>query len=371
MKQWLRFSCFYREHCTLPFEMWQAIVSRIFENLRIRQYIVNTRIIIRYDLRSMTELSLHYDCQTSATIFLSWENAENRIHVALSPITPTQPSKPFYGTHGDLLQNCPHHPFSPENQLNDVPQWRESFRITFDKMSFPFLAQRERNHSMHLWCRSKSSEYTVQIPSQHFVTRRLAYPQGYVTRRRKNVTLKQTHTVRNEQIVTDVYNRAYNARCGTLTSELWMRVALSLSPLWLRSRDWECGEREAPSDFRGIHCHPYRRGSRMPLPATRVLCFPCRADPTTSIGAARYPRSPRVHLSSYPLSLLHPLSSHSFLNPSWRGGRHPGRSYVACTYISSLSNRETAWITYLRNAYVILLLKYLMQSEITILKKIN
>lgn len=57
-----------------------------------------------------------------------------------------------------------------------------------------------------------------------------------------------------------------------------MRVALFLSPLWLRSRNWECGEREAPSDFRGIHHHPYRRGSRMPC-----LQLACSVSPVALI----------------------------------------------------------------------------------------
>lgn len=63
-------------------------------------------------------------------------------------------------------------------------------------------------------------------------------------------------------------------------SELRVRVALSrLSGSALGT---ESGEREAPSDFRGIHRHPYRRGGRypcLPLSTTRVLAFPLPRRP--------------------------------------------------------------------------------------------
>lgn len=66
----------------------------------------------------------------------------------------------------------------------------------------------------------------------------------------------------------------------------------------------ESGEREAPSDFRGIHRHPYRRGGRYPclLLSRQPACCVSPAAPTPppsprSADAARL-SSPRLHRPS-------------------------------------------------------------------------
>lgn len=80
------------------------------------------------------------------------------------------------------------------------------------------------------------------------------------------------YEVRNDE-------RASNARCA-------------LSPLRLRSRDWKWRER-APSDFRGIHRHPYRRGGRCP-------CLLALSNPRAALPLPRRPHHRAQPCSSAP-----------------------------------------------------------------------
>jgi len=169
-------------------------------------------------------------------------------------------------------------------------RWQQPSWHCFRKISPPFSQHsgKGEHHSTHWYRRENRSADSGRFHTPW----RLAYP-----RRNERQTCKgRTRRSDVSRGIRDTERRRASERASEL------RVRAALSRLSGSALGTESGEREAPSDFRGIHCHPYRRGGRYPcspLSATRVLRFPLPRRPHHRAGASRHPRAS-------PLLVRHP-----------------------------------------------------------------
>lgn len=190
--------------------------------------------------------------------------------------------------------------------------------------SAPLTAQREGRASFDALVSQRIPEKRrfVQIP-QHLSVSLIRVAMDDVYEGCEDVVRNVTYRMRERMKRNATVRTVSRGIRGAERRASELRVHVALSRLSGSALGTESGEREAPSDFRGIYRHPYRRGGRypcLPLSATRVLRFPCRADPTI----ARAPRATRASpllssLLSSPLLVRRPTPSP--LDPSapeWR-----------------------------------------------------
>lgn len=324
VRERLRFSRFHREHRALSFGTRQAIEDLWGFTFREYHY---------HDMRSTTS-SLFVMAVKHRSRYFYYGKIQRADSLSLSlRHRPNPRNLSIEHTRAFAPKSSTSSLFSPGNRLNDVPERRESFRDTLWVKWVRYLSrhsEKDEYHSTHLQHRSKSPERVHRADS---TTPRDAATVSLTRRGRFSSSRTDKRTRQGTNRSTFIIGRTTRDTIRPASSECASRA---LSPLRLRSRDWECGEREAPSDFRGIHRYPYRRGGRCPC-----LQPACSASPAAPIPppvtAPLLTRAPLVHPSSYPLTPAPKPVAERRTTPPWALLRDP------CTsYIPPLSNRDRA-----------------------------